>query len=119
MKLSRIPGAEPTVKHSFSFRRSTSNNLQAYFSYYLAETGAEGVSIKDVAEQILQDFMAEDKGFQRYLRQAQLGTPSTPAPEAKPTASEVTAELSEPGARVADLGSSDAAESMFGEHEES
>ncbi|WP_176089313.1 DUF2274 domain-containing protein [Achromobacter anxifer] len=69
MKLSRIPGAEQTVKHSFSLKASTSNNLQAYHQMYCDQFGLDpkDVALKDIAEQILIDFMNGDKDFQRYL----------------------------------------------------
>lgn len=68
MKLSRIPGAEQTVKHSFSLKASTSNNLQAYHQMYCEQFGLDpkDVALKDIAEQILIDFMNGDKAFQRY-----------------------------------------------------
>lgn len=70
MKLSRIPGHEPTVKHSFAFKQSTTSLLQQYQEMYSNLTGAE-VSLKDVVEQMLLDFMADDKAFQKAIRQKQ------------------------------------------------
>lgn len=70
MKLSRIPGHEPTVKHSFAFKQSTTALLQQYQELYSSLTGAE-VSLKDVVEQMLLDFMADDKAFQKAIRQKQ------------------------------------------------
>ncbi|HDR9103364.1 DUF2274 domain-containing protein [Paraburkholderia sp. A3RO-2L] len=70
MKLSRIPGHEQTVKHSFALKQSTTNLLQQYQQMYSASTGIE-VSLKDVVEQMLLDFMAEDKTFQKALRAKQ------------------------------------------------
>lgn len=67
MKLSRIPGHEPTVKHSFSLKKSTSDMLEKYHSLYQRETGVE-VPLKDVVEQMLLDFMGEDKTFQKELK---------------------------------------------------
>lgn len=85
MKLSRIPGTEKTVKHSFSFKQSTTDLLQKYVAFYEKNTGAE-VNLKDVTEQMLLDFMGDDKDFQRSLRQesarpaaAAAAAPSEPA----------------------------------------
>lgn len=68
MKLSRIPGTESTVKHSFNFKQSTSVQLAQYHELYMKTLGVE-VSLKDVVEQMLLDFMAEDKAFQKSLKQ--------------------------------------------------
>jgi len=66
-KLTRIPGSEATVKHSFTLRKSTSDQLQAYHAYYCTALGLdpEKVALKDVAEQMLLDFMNSDRDFQR------------------------------------------------------
>ncbi|MBU9199935.1 DUF2274 domain-containing protein [Burkholderia multivorans] len=70
MKLSRIPGHEQTVKHSFAFKQSTSSLLQQYQAMYEEELRAE-VTLKDIVEQMLLDFMADDKVFQKRLRAKQ------------------------------------------------
>lgn len=91
MKLSRIPGNEPTVKHSFAFKQSTMTLLQQYQEMYMAVTGAE-VYMKDMVEQMLLDFMTDDKAFQKALRQKQESAhvPVTPAvPPAIPVVAEV------------------------------
>lgn len=90
MKLSRIPGHEPTVKHSFAFKQSTTNLLQQYQEMYAAHTGIE-VSLKDVVEQMLLDFIADDKAFQKAMRQKQesaaVATPAAQtAPKSEPEA---------------------------------
>ena len=80
MKLSRIPGHEATVKHSFALKKSTSDLLQKYQELYSKSLGVEA-SLKDVVEQMLVDFMADDKTFQRSLRQpatAPVATTSQP-----------------------------------------
>lgn len=79
MKLSRIPGHEATVKHSFAFKKSTSDQLQKYQELYSQSLGVE-VSFKDVVEQMLVDFMGEDKIFQRSLRQPAAHAPAVAAP---------------------------------------
>ena len=87
MKLSRIPGHEATEKQSWALKVSTVNQLKAYQAMYMAESGAE-VSLKDVVEQMLLDFMGEDKGFQKAFRQqleaaaAAQAAPAAPAPAA-------------------------------------
>ncbi|KVP16928.1 DUF2274 domain-containing protein [Burkholderia ubonensis] len=87
MKLSRIPGHEPTVKHSFAFKQSTTALLQQYQEMYSSVTGAE-VSLKDIVEQMLLDFMADDKTFQKELKKpaASAQAPSAPAAPAAPVA---------------------------------
>lgn len=70
MKLTRLPAHEKTVKHSFAFRQSTTSQLQQYQEMYKEVTGAE-VPLKDVVEQMLLDFMADDKTFQKRQRQKQ------------------------------------------------
>lgn len=72
-KLSRIPGTEPTVKHSFTLRASTSEQLVAYHLYYCKAEGIDPAKLplKDVAEQMFIDFMASDKDFQRSLEAEQ------------------------------------------------
>lgn len=86
MKLSRIPGHEATVKHSFAFKQSTTSLLLQYQELYAAHTGLE-VSLKDVVEQMLLDFMTEDKAFQKLLKQRQESSSpaSQPAGAASPS----------------------------------
>lgn len=80
MKLSPIPRTEPTIKHSFAFKQSTTETLHKYQELYASIHG--DVSMKDLVEQILVDFMAEDKAFQKYLKQAMVaGTKPAPASE--------------------------------------
>lgn len=67
MKLSLIPGHEATSKVNFSWKTSTVDLLQRYASFYKANTGAD-VSIKDITEQMLLDFMRDDKEFQKHLK---------------------------------------------------
>lgn len=92
MKLSRIPGHEATEKQSWALKVSTVTQLKAYHAMYMASTGAE-VSLKDVVEQMLLDFMGDDKAFQKAFRQqleaasaAQAAPAATPAPAAAPAA---------------------------------
>ncbi|KWA84012.1 hypothetical protein WL29_21850 [Burkholderia ubonensis] len=84
MKLTRIPGHEQTVKQSFALKQSTMTQLQQYQEFYLAETKAENVYVKDLVEQMLLDFMREDKEFQRFVKQKD--TPAA-APSAHAAAS--------------------------------
>lgn len=78
MKLSRIPGHESTVKHSFAFKQSTATLLLQYQEMYASHTGID-VSMKDVVEQMLLDFIADDKAFQKAMRQKQEAA-AQPAP---------------------------------------
>lgn len=89
MKLSRIPGHEATEKQSWALKVSTVSQLKAYHEMYMATTGAE-VSLKDVVEQMLLDFMGDDKAFQRAFRQkleAAAAAQAAPAPAAAPAVS--------------------------------
>lgn len=83
MKLTRIPGHEAVAKQSWSLKVSTVSMLQAYHEMYVKTTGAD-VSVKDVVEQMLLDFMADDKAFQKILRQKE--SSSAPAQVLTPTA---------------------------------
>ncbi|GBG14506.1 alpha-ribazole phosphatase [Novimethylophilus kurashikiensis] len=79
MKLSRIPVSESTVKHTFSLKESTSDLLHKYQACYMAEHEVE-ITMKDMVEAMLTSFMADDKTFQKYLKQPQAAAaPSAPA----------------------------------------
>ena len=70
MRLSRISGTEPTAKQSFSFKTSTVAALTRYQECYVATHGAD-VPLKDMVEKMLQQFMLDDKDFQRFLKKEQ------------------------------------------------
>lgn len=107
MKLTRIPGTEATVKHSFSFRKSTMNQLLAYQQFYQKMTGTE-VALKDMVEQMLLDFMADDKTFQRDLKQpATASAPAAPTAKADTGTSAGAAPTQVPAAGAANAGSQD------------
>ena len=67
MKVSKIATVEQTKKRSFSFRASTVNQLEAYQSAYEEAFGVK-VEMKDLVEQMLLDFMRDDKTFQAKLK---------------------------------------------------
>ena len=69
MKLSTIPRTEATIKHSFALKKSTTEGWHQYQELYKNTHGVE-VALKDLVEQMLVDFMAEDKTFQKSLKQA-------------------------------------------------
>ena len=87
MKLTRIPGAESTVKQSYSFRASTVDLLEKYKSLYERTTGSK-VALKDLVEQMLIDFMSGDNDFQKFLRDDAVehpeAVPVKPRPDAPP-----------------------------------
>lgn len=85
MKLSRIPGHEPTAKQSWALKVSTVTQLQVYHEMYVAATGAD-VSLKDVVEQMLLDFMGEDKAFQKAFRQKLEAAAAMPVAASAPVA---------------------------------
>lgn len=78
MKLTRIPGHEQTVKQSFALKQSTMAQLQQYQDFYLIVTKTNDVYLKDLVEQMLLDFMKEDKDFQRFLKQKDAGAQTPP-----------------------------------------
>lgn len=97
MKITRIPGHESTTKMSFALKDSTLSQLEHYRTLYKNETGSS-VSLKDLVEQMVLDFMKEDKEFQRALKQMQDGqhqaeasqparVPSSLSPSLTPTPS--------------------------------
>lgn len=67
MKLSLIPGHETTSKVQFNWKATTVEKLQQYLGFYKSVTGAD-VPLKDLTEQMLLDFMAEDKAFQKFVK---------------------------------------------------
>ncbi len=79
MKLSHIPGHEPTTKQAFAWKTSTVVQLQKYLALYNSTHGVE-VTLKEVTEQMLLDFMADDKVFQKALKSGK--ATSAPAPAA-------------------------------------
>jgi len=101
MKLTRLPAHEKTVKHSFAFRQSTASQLQQYQEMYKEVTGAD-VPLKDVVEQMLLDFMRDDKDFQKFLRQ------KVEAQAAATAAAETTAQQQQQPSRNTDSHRADA-----------
>lgn len=69
MKLTPIATVEKTVKRSFSFRQSTSTLLEDYQKAYEEKFGVS-VEMKDLVEQMLLDFMRDDKDFQAKRKSA-------------------------------------------------
>lgn len=67
MKVSQIATVEKTAKRSFSFRVSTVKQLEAYQKAY-EDTFGVTVEMKDLVEQMLLDFMRDDKNFQAKLK---------------------------------------------------
>lgn len=98
MKLSRIAINEASVKHSFTFKQSTTDLLERYRKEYSKVAGSD-VKLKDLVEQMLLDFMADDKVFQKKLRNAA-------EPEAK--SSQVSPAPAAPASAVQDQGSTSA-----------
>lgn len=67
MKLSPIQKTEATVKHTFALKVSTTEALHRYQELYKKTLQSE-VSLKDLVEQMLVDFMVNDKDFQKHLK---------------------------------------------------
>lgn len=68
MKLPYIPSNEASVKMTFSFKQSTGDKLAKYQACYKAEHNIE-ITMKDMVEAMLTDYMADDKAFQKFLKQ--------------------------------------------------
>lgn len=68
MKLSYIPANEASVKLTFSFKKSTGDKLAQYQACYKAEHNVD-ITMKDMVEAMLTGFMADDKAFQKFLKQ--------------------------------------------------
>lgn len=102
MKLLHIPGLEQTTKLQHSYKNSTVASLNRYVEFYREQTGHD-VSLKDVMEQMVLQFMGDDKVFQKFIKDAAAKEESKPkakpvaaAPSPAPVAAPATASL--PGA---------------------
>lgn len=80
MKLTKIQGHESTKKVQYSWKATTTDMLDQYAAFYKAQTGIE-VPLKDITEQMVLDFMREDKAFQKFAAAAKKQA-SAPAPAA-------------------------------------
>ena len=60
MKLSRIPGHEPTAKQSWALKVSTVAQLQAYHDMYVAATGADTLDAEILAGVLLDAIGSKD-----------------------------------------------------------
>ncbi len=67
MRIGVIPGKEPTVKTTVTFKKSVSDLLDKYMQLYQETTGVV-VSRPDLIEHMLKTFMEDDKDFQRLLK---------------------------------------------------
>lgn len=76
MKLPRIPTKEATVKSSIAMRKSTLSLLEKYHNAYERAYGVT-VTRQELIEHMVLGFMADDKGFQRSLRQHEAATGGT------------------------------------------
>lgn len=80
MKLSRIAGQEVGVKVSWTFKNSTVELLERYRKEFSIVTKTD-VKTKDMVEQMLLDFIQDDKEFQKRLR-AQASSVAAPTGQA-------------------------------------
>lgn len=82
MKLTKIQGHESTKKVQYSWKATTTDMLDQYAAFYKAQTGIE-VPLKDITEQMILDFMREDKAFQKFATAAKKQA-AAPAANEKP-----------------------------------
>jgi hypothetical protein len=69
MKLAEVTSNEPTERIAVSVKASTHANLKAYRDSYKATYGKD-VTMSEMIEKMLMQFMGEDKNFQKYLSQS-------------------------------------------------
>lgn len=66
MRLKKLPPKEPIIRVTLGLRASTSEQLDAYQANYLAVYG-EPIDRSNLTEQMLLDYMANDREFQKTL----------------------------------------------------
>jgi hypothetical protein len=78
MKLAKVSANEPSERFAVSMKVSAHNSLKAYQEFYKATYGEE-ISLNQLIENMLVDYMKDDKDFQKAIVKS--GVPS-----AKPAA---------------------------------
>lgn len=75
MKLGKVTKNDPMKRLALSVHESTVKDLEAYRAFYRQETRDE-IPMNLLVEEMAKRFMAEDKAFQRFLknRQSQSGS---------------------------------------------
>lgn len=66
MKLAKVTKTDPLERLSASVHRSTADALRRYQSFYKENTG-DDIALGLMVEEMLKDFMARDRAFQKYL----------------------------------------------------
>lgn len=100
MKLTKIQGHESTKKVQYSWKATTTDMLDQYAAFYKAQTGIE-VPLKDITEQMVLDFMREDKAFQKFAAAAKKQAAAPVANEKPVSAATPAATSSEKPAETA------------------
>ena len=69
MKLAKVTSNEPTERIAISMKVSAITSLKAYQECYKATYG-EDIALNQLIENMLVDYMREDKEFQKTLAQS-------------------------------------------------
>lgn len=75
MRLQKLTPKDPAVRITQSLRQSTLDNLDAYQAAYQGQYG-EAIERQALIEQMLLDYMAGDKDFQKALAQGKYAKPA-------------------------------------------
>jgi len=68
MKLGKLPDKDPVERKPIGLHQSTWKRLDEYQRLYTKNYGKE-IKLGDLAEQMLEAFMAGDKDFQKHLKE--------------------------------------------------
>lgn len=68
MKLGKLPDKDPIERKPVGLHQSTWKRLEHYQQLYTKNYGKE-IKLGDLAEQMLEAFMAADKDFQKHLKE--------------------------------------------------
>lgn len=83
MKIKKVTQNDPVERLAVSVRQSVMKTLEAYRDFY-KQTYGEEIERSQLVEQILREFMASDKDFQKHVLNAapqangQVGSPEAP-----------------------------------------
>jgi hypothetical protein len=65
MRLKKVTSNDPIERLAVSVKRSTQQMVETYRDYYRTTYGEE-IERSHLVEEILRDFMLQDKGFQKF-----------------------------------------------------
>lgn len=69
MKLAKVTSNEPTERIAISMKVSAVTSLKAYQEFYKATYG-EDIALNQLVENMLVDYMKDDKDFQKTVAQS-------------------------------------------------